>query len=161
MVFARTSKAASRLAEQLRTGGFQKTYLAVVHGHLEKKGHLEHFLAKDRAANRVQVVSPTEPGGKKAILDYEVLAEKEGLSLVRVQLRTGRAHQIRVQFSALGHPLYGDQKYGAALNKPGQQIALWSHRIVLRHPTKKEEMSFSSSPPAWAPWDLFPNQTWE
>ncbi|NLY91992.1 MAG: RluA family pseudouridine synthase [Firmicutes bacterium] len=155
MVFAKTSKAASRLAEQLRTGGFKKTYLAVVHGKLEIKGHLEHFLAKDKAANMVRVVSPADTSGKKAVLTYEVLAEKEGLSLVRVHLLTGRSHQIRVQFSAIGHPLYGDQKYGPSLNKPGQQIALWSHRILFLHPTKKEEMSFTSSPPARAPWHLF------
>lgn len=155
MVFARTSKAASRLAEQLRTGGFKKTYLAVVHDRLEIKGHLEHYLAKDRATNLVYVVSPAEPGGKKAILDYEVLSEKEGLSLVRIHLLTGRSHQIRVQFSTIGHPLYGDQKYGSSLNKPGQQIALWSHQILLRHPTKKEEMIFTSSPPERRPWSLF------
>lgn len=155
MVFAKTSKAAARLAEQIRTGQFQKTYLAVVHGRLAKEGHLEHFLAKDRATNTVKVVSPADPGGKKAILDYAVLAEKEGFSLIRINLLTGRSHQIRVQFATIGHPLYGDQKYGAALNTPGQQIALWSHRIILRHPTKKEEMSFTSSPPDRAPWNLF------
>ncbi|HEY8344099.1 MAG TPA: RluA family pseudouridine synthase [Bacillota bacterium] len=159
MVFAKTSKAASRLAEQLRTGGFKKIYLAVVHGKLENKGRLEHFLAKDKAANMVQVVSSTDPGGKKAVLDYEVLAEKEGLSLILVNLLTGRSHQIRVQFSSSGHPLYGDQKYGASLNKPGQQIALWSHQIIFPHPTKKEEMIFASSPPDWAPWNFF-NKKW-
>ncbi|NLM37960.1 MAG: RNA pseudouridine synthase, partial [Firmicutes bacterium] len=143
------------LAEQLRTGGLKKTYLAVVHGQLAKGGHLVHFLAKDRMTNTVKVVAPADPGGKKAALDYTVLAEKDGLSLIRVNLLTGRSHQIRVQFAAIGHPLYGDQKYGAARNTPGQQIALWSHQLVLRHPTKGEELSFTSSPPDRPPWDLF------
>jgi 23S rRNA pseudouridine1911/1915/1917 synthase len=159
MVFAKTSKAASRLGEQIRTGGFKKTYLAVVHGQPEKSGRLEHFLLKDRATNIVQVVSSAATGGKKAILEYEVLMEKEGLSLVRINLLTGRSHQIRVQFSTLGHPLYGDQKYGASFNKPGQQIALWSQEIQCLHPTKKEAMTFSSSPPLVAPWHLFFTRT--
>lgn len=155
MVFARTSKAASRLADQLRTGAFKKTYLAVVHGQLEKKGRLEHFLAKNRTTNMVHVVSSAEAGGKKAVLEYERLAVEKGFSLVRVNLLTGRAHQIRVQFSTIGHPLYGDQKYGPSHNKPGQQIALWSQQILFRHPTKKEEMIFSSSPPDRTPWNLY------
>jgi len=155
MVFAKTSKAASRLVEQMRTGGFKKTYLAVVHGRPDKSGRLEHFLMKDKAANMVKAVPSTEAGGKKAVLEYEALAEREGLSLVRINLLTGRSHQIRAQFSTIGHPLYGDQKYGAAHNKPGQQIALWSYRILFRHPTKKEGMIFSSSPPDRAPWNLF------
>ncbi len=154
MVFAKTSKAAARLSEQIRTGQFRKTYLAVVHGQPEKSGRLEHFLAKDRATNTVQV-SSSVAAGKKAILEYEALMEREGLSLVRINLLTGRSHQIRVQFSTIGHPLYGDQKYGASLNTPGQQLALWSHQIKCLHPTKKEEMTFSSSPPPVNPWYLF------
>ena len=98
MVFAKTSKAASRLGEQIRTGGFKKTYLAVVHGQPEKSGRLEHFLLKDRATNIVQVVSSAATGGKKAILEYEVLTEKEGLSLVRINLLTGRSIRSECSF---------------------------------------------------------------
>jgi len=156
MVFAKTSKAASRLSEQIRTHALKKTYLAVVHGRPEKeRGRLEHFLEKDHKTNTVKVVPPSEDKGKRAVLDYRLVAEREGLSLVEIELLTGRSHQIRVQFASIGHPLYGDQKYGASVNVPGQQIALWSHKILCLHPTRKEEMSFVSSPPAEYPWNLF------
>ena len=98
-------------------------------------------------------------GAKEAILDYQLIGEREGLSLVRINLQTGRSHQIRVQFSTIGHPLYGDQKYGADCNKPGQQIALWSMEIGFRHPTKNEEMTFQSAPPNQYPWNLFEQLT--
>lgn len=156
MVFAKTSKAASRLSEQIRTRGFGKKYLAVVHKLPNpKKGRLEHYLAKNRATNTVQIVIPSTKEGKQAILEFKVLETKDMLSLVYVELLTGRSHQIRVQFSAIGHPLYGDQKYGAHVNKPGQQIALWSHEIRFLHPTTKEEMVFHSQPPVQHPWSLF------
>lgn len=155
MVFAKTSKAASRLSEQIRSQAFGKYYLALVHGRpKDKQGRLEHYLKKDRTSNMVQVVSSSDPGGKHAILDYQVLKSTEKFSLVHVNLLTGRSHQIRVQFAAIGHPLFGDQKYGAHLNVPGQQIALWSHQITFRHPTTKEEMTFTSHPPAEHPWNL-------
>jgi 23S rRNA pseudouridine1911/1915/1917 synthase len=156
MVFAKTSKAASRLSDQIRTHAFGKTYLAVIRGiPSEKNGRLEHYLEKDQASNTVQAVPPSTPGSKHAILEYEVLSSKESLSLVSVHLLTGRSHQIRVQFSEIGHPLYGDQKYGAGVNAPGQQIALWSIRIHLQHPTTKKEMEFTSHPPDQHPWNLF------
>jgi 23S rRNA pseudouridine1911/1915/1917 synthase len=155
MVFAKTSKAASRLSEQIRTQAFGKYYLAVVHGRpKDKQGRLEHYLKKNKAANTVQVVSPAVPGGKHAILEYQVRSSTDKFSLVHVNLMTGRSHQIRVQFAAIGHPLFGDQKYGAHLNSPGQQIALWSHQINFRHPTTKEEMIFTSPPPDEYPWNL-------
>lgn len=156
MVFARTSKAASRLSEQIRSRGFEKTYLAVVRGRLEKsKAELRHYLLKDKKTNLVSVVNGSIEGAKEAVLDYEVLDSKDGLSLVKVNLRTGRSHQIRVQFSTIGHPLYGDQKYGAEVNKPGEQIALWSAQIAFSHPTTREELVFESRPPDAYPWSLF------
>lgn len=156
MTFARTSKAASRLSEQVRNHEFKKSYLAVVHGKPgENSGRLEHYLLKDARTNTVKVVLSSDPGGKKAVLEYQVVGVNGKLSLVKVNLVTGRSHQIRVQFAAIGHPLFGDQKYGAQLNSPGQQIALWSNLISLRHPTTKEEMTFSSLPPDEHPWDLF------
>lgn len=156
MVFAKTSKAASRLSDQIRQREFNKTYMAVVHGiPAIPKGHLEHYLEKGSKTNTVYVVSHSSESSKKAVLDYVTLESTQGLSLVKINLHTGRPHQIRVQFSHIGHPLYGDQKYGAALNKPGQQIALWSAAIVCKHPTLKEEMEFRSLPPDAFPWNLF------
>lgn len=155
MVFARTSKAASRLSEQIRTRTFNKFYLAVVHGVPEQaSGTLVHYLAKNEAMNTVSVVNSPDLG-KMASLEYMVKASKNGLSLLQITLHTGRSHQIRVQMAATGHPLYGDQKYGAAQNKPGMQLALWSAQIGFLHPTVREQMSFTSTPPNEYPWSIF------
>jgi len=143
MVFAKTSKAASRLSDQVRTRQFKKVYLAVVHGILDKlEGRLENYLLKDTRNNTVSVVKEDTPGGKLAVLDYKVEGIYNGFSLVKVSLHTGRPHQIRVQLANIGHPLYGDQKYGHGVNKPGQQIALWSSEIAFVHPVLKQEMIF-------------------
>lgn len=156
MVFAKTSKAASRLSDQIRQGQFKKEYLAVVRGKpVKPEDTLIHWLEKDERTNTVFAVSEMHKTGKKAVLDYKVSDSREGLSLVKINLHTGRSHQIRVQFSTIGHPLYGDQKYGPEMNKPGQQIALWSHRIICMHPTIKEEFTFESKPPGVYPWSLF------
>lgn len=156
MVFARTSKAASRLSEQIRTHEFKKTYLAVVHGRPAKeKGQLIHHLLKDERTNTVKAVKPGTDGAKEASLDYSVIGSAGDFSLLRINLHTGRPHQIRVQLSTIGHPLYGDQKYGAGVNKPGQQIALWSTEISLIHPTQKEIMTFQCPPPDKQPWSWF------
>jgi Pseudouridylate synthases, 23S RNA-specific len=158
MVFAKTSKAASRLSEQIRNRNFKKYYYAVVHGMPEKSfGTLEDYLYKDEETNTVSVVSEESGKGKIARLDYEVLESWEGMSLVKINLYTGRSHQIRVQFANAGNPLYGDKKYGYTHNKIDQQIALWSGGIVLTHPTLKEELAFSSKPPEIYPWSLFKN----
>ena len=156
MVFAKTSKAASRLSEQIRKCDFRKTYLAVVHGvPAPPRGRLEHYLAKDERTNIVRAVAYNAEG-KKAVLDYEVIQSKSDLSLVKINLLTGRPHQIRVQFSAGGHPLYGDARYGLGPSRPERQIALWSLRIACKHPTKGEDMVFTSKPPVEAyPWNLF------
>jgi 23S rRNA pseudouridine1911/1915/1917 synthase len=156
MVFARTSKAASRLSEQVRTREFKKTYLAVAHGiPLPSGGRLEDYLVKDNRTNMVSIASETDEGSKRAVLDYEVKGVSGNLSLIRVSLLTGRSHQIRVQLAAAGHPLFGDQKYGASVNVPGEQIALWSAEISFKHPTSKEDMVFKSLPPANHPWNMF------
>ena len=156
MVFAKTSKAASRLSDQLRRKAIQRTYLTVVHGTMEKNsGRLEDFLVKDHRKNIVRTVHSNDKDGKKAVLDYENLGQKKGYSLLSVTLQTGRPHQIRVQLSSRGYPIYGDQKYGQQVNKPGQQIALWSNHLTLEHPTKKEQMEFTSNPPDEFPWDLW------
>ena len=156
MVFAKTSKAASRLSQQVVDRKIEKTYLAIVHGSpRQKQGELIHYLEKDRKANRV--TAHLKPGGerKKAQLDYEVIASSEGFSLVRVHLHTGRSHQIRVQLATIGHPLYGDQRYGAQRTKQGEQIALWAYELGLTHPTTKEQLFYRCNPPKQFPWVLF------
>ncbi|WP_238652942.1 RluA family pseudouridine synthase [Paenibacillus piscarius] len=157
MIFAKTSKAASRLSESIRTHAFQKVYLAVIHGQLPgAEARLEHTLLKDPKSNTVRVVREGTPGGKNAILDYTVIGSEENYSLVKIELLTGRPHQIRVQLSDVGCPLYGDQKYGAAVNRPGQQIALWSALTRFPHPVTREEVELLSLPPREYPWNLWP-----
>lgn len=150
MVFAKTSKAASRLSEQVRTHQLKKEYYAIVLGKIEEKGHLEDYLLKNEKKNIVTV----HPQGKHAILDFTRLQYKKDMSLVKIQLKTGRSHQIRVQFSHHGYPLFGDQKYSQKA-KPGQQIALFSHAITFQHPTTKETLHFSLSLPCHYPWNEF------
>ena len=140
-VFARTSKAASRLSKQVSDHTLAKTYLAVVEDNgLKDFGHLEDYLLKDTKTNMVKV----DPRGKLAILDYEVLKRKDNLALVKIKLKTGRSHQIRVQFSSRNHALWGDQRYNRNA-KNGQQIALHAYQLELVHPTTKEKMLFTSS----------------
>ncbi|AJS58130.1 RluA family pseudouridine synthase [Paenibacillus sp. IHBB 10380] len=159
MIFAKTSKAASRLSEAVRSHHFRKVYVAVVHGKLpSNQGRLTDTLLKDGSTNTVTVVPKGTAGGKDAILDYKVLGTTDRLSLIEVELLTGRSHQIRVQFSHIGCPLYGDQKYGSAVNKIGQQIALWSVFVGFSHPVTKEEVKLISSPPNQYPWDLWPQE---
>jgi len=155
MVFAKTSKAASRLSEQFRKNEVKKSYLAIING-IPKKSEatLEHYLFKDKNVNIVKVVSRDYQGSKKAILDYQVLATNQNLSLIKVNLQTGRAHQIRVQLSTIGHPLFGDQKYSVKIAKPGEQIALWSNTLGFVHPVKKDFVQFSSTPPDKFPWNV-------
>ena len=144
MVFAKTSKAASRLSDQVREKIFKKKYLAVVDGKFEhNSGELEDYLYKDERNNMSKVVSKDKKNAKLAKLDYEVLAynEVKNLSLVRINLHTGRHHQIRVQFSSRNHPLWGDQRYNKDA-KVGQQIALHSYRLTITHPVTKEKMTF-------------------
>ena len=156
MVFAKTSKAASRLSDMIRRNTIERSYLAVVHGTVkQKKGQLVHYLYKDRKKNKVSVESANHPQAKKAILDYEVLESKNGFSLLAVQLQTGRSHQIRVQLSTIGNPLYGDQKYGQDVNKPGQQIALWANTLSFEHPVRKEPLAVKSMPPIEHPWNMW------
>ena len=152
MVFAKTSKCASRLSEQVRNRTFKKTYYAVVEGKLDSRGTFKDRLLKDDKTNMVKV----DDKGKDAILNYEVIDYKDNLSLVSINLETGRSHQIRVQFSSRNHPLYGDQKYNKSA-KVGEQIALFSKKITFNHPTTKETLTFSLELPNRKPWNLFKN----
>ncbi|GIN20151.1 MAG TPA: RluA family pseudouridine synthase [Bacillus bacterium] len=155
MVFAKTSKAASRLSDAIRRKKFERTYLAVVRGIPQEEARLEHFLYKDQRKNIVRTVPSNHKHGKKSILEYKVISKAENLSLLTVRLLTGRSHQIRVQLSSESHPLYGDQKYGKNVNRPGQQIALWANTLEFEHPTKKETVRFESRPPKEYPWTLW------
>lgn len=156
MVFAKTSKAASRLSDVLRRKEMDRSYVAVVRGVPRKKqGTLEHYLWKDTRKNKVHAVRADHPDAKKAILTYETISSTEDLSLLSIRLHTGRSHQIRVQLATSGFPLYGDQKYGQQVNRPGQQIALWAHELAFPHPTTKEINRFQSEPPKDYPWNLW------
>ena len=152
MIFARTSKAASRLSEEVRNHTFKKTYLAVVNGILkEKNKELINYVSKDKNNNSVIT---SEKNGKIAKLKYSVIEEikEKNLSLLNIQLETGRHHQIRVQLSNISHPLYGDQRYGKQDKK---QIALFASEIEFIHPTTKKMMTFNANPPKVDIWKLF------
>lgn len=124
MVFAKTSKAASRLSEQVRNKTFKKTYRAVINGKMRKQSDtLKDYLYKNKKTNMVSVVSESHKESKYVELSYETLAFKDKMSLVQIDLKTGRPHQIRVQFASRNNPLVGDQRYGKN-SKVGQQIAL-------------------------------------
>ena len=155
MVFAKTSKAAARLSEQVREKAFQKEYLVVVNGKMKsQKGEWKDWLFKNERANMSKVVPEGTKNAKQASLEYEVLKYNEeiNLSVVRVKLHTGRHHQIRVQFSSRGHSIYGDQKYGGRGH--GKQIALWAYRLTIFHPITKEEMTFQVLPEINGTWKI-------
>ena len=152
MVFARSSKAASRLSQMIKEKQFNKEYLAVVNGILEKKeDELTDYLLKKEDGNTIVT---TKDKGKISKLKYKVLEENKSnnLSLVKIELLTGRHHQIRVQFASRGHYLYGDQRYGKKDNK---QIALWAYKLEFVHPIKKELMHFTHFPPKSDIWKMF------
>lgn len=150
MVFAKTSKAASRLSEQIRNHTFKKEYCAVVMGNIDVKGNFIDKLLKNSYTNKVSVNS----NGKESKLTFKKLSFEDNMSLVKVNLETGRSHQIRVQFSHHGYPLYGDQKYNPN-SKAGEQIALWASKLTFIHPITKEEVSFESTFPKRFPWNIF------
>lgn len=150
MVFAKTSKAASRLSDQVRTHKMLKKYYAVVEGNIDNKGILVDKLYKDTKTNTV-IVSDK---GKEAKLEYELIDKKNNINLVDINLITGRSHQIRVQFSSRGNPLYGDQRYNKNA-KAKTQIALFAYSLSFYHPTTKELMIFNLPLPSRIPFTYF------
>ena len=151
MVLARGAKAASELSRQIREDQFEKEYLAIVHGSPElDEGRLEDLLARDKARKMTFVTGEMAKGVQPASLRYQVLSRNNGMSRVRIQLETGRTHQIRVQFSSRNMPLVGERKY-SALEDPCE-IALWSCRLAFIHPATGEKMEFYLEPPAVYPW---------
>ena len=158
MIFAKTSKSAARLSDQVREKIFKKKYLAVVDGKFDNnKGTLEDYLYKDERNNISKVVSKEKKNAKLAKLDYEVLAynEVKNLSLVKINLHTGRHHQIRVQLSHAGHSIFGDQKYGT--RGQGKQIALWAYELTIEHQITKQEITFKSIPESNVTWCILKN----
>ncbi len=155
MVFAKTSKAAARLSEQVRNKDFRKRYLVIVNGKFEeRKGTLQDYLLKNEKNNMSKVVKEGTKNAKLAILDYEVIKydPELNLSVLKIDLHTGRHHQIRVQLSSRGHSIYGDQKYGGRGH--GKQICLWAYQLTLSHPITKEEMTFTSMPVKEKSWKI-------
>ncbi|SDW60590.1 RluA family pseudouridine synthase [Paenibacillus sp. CF384] len=156
MLFAKTSKAASRLSESVRSRSFDKLYVAVVHGSpAAASGRLRHYLRKDAGRNIVTVHKKQVPDAKEAILDYAVVAKQGGLTLITVKLLTGRSHQIRAQMAEIGCPLVYDRKYGAPAVQGEQDIALWSTSIGVAHPVTKEWLTIHAMPPKTEPWSRF------
>lgn len=156
MVLAKTGKAAKRLSEDIRNGRFNKTYLCVVNGVVkENYGRLVHHLKKNRRTNVVQVVPELTSDAKRAELEYVVLERKQKVTLLAVKLHTGRSHQIRVQLKHIGHPIYGDVKYGGDILAKGHNLALWAYQLEFTHPTTKENRLFSVFPPEIVPWNVF------
>jgi 23S rRNA pseudouridine1911/1915/1917 synthase len=157
MVFAKTSKAAARIADDMKEGEFEKKYLAVVVGTpREKQKELIHYLLKDEATNTAYTVPMATEGAKQAIMSYKVLDTDQGLSLADIKLTTGRSHQIRVQMTAIGTPLFGDHKYGGKQYRAGVNLALWATEIKFPHPVTKEKLVFRVFPPTdLEPWKYF------
>ena len=160
MVFAKTSKAAARLAEQMKNGDFDKTYLAVVCGKpREQKGKIISYLKKDERTNTAMIVPQSTTGAKRAELDYEMLEydSKTNHALVKVKLYSGRGHQIRVQLKSIKCPIFGDQKYGGD-DMPKVMLHLFAAELCFLHPTSKQKMIFRVYPPenedAWSEFNL-------
>jgi 23S rRNA pseudouridine1911/1915/1917 synthase len=156
MVFAKSSKAASRLSEQIKNGDFEKRYYAVVCGvPTEEQATLTHYVKKNAINNMVYVTAPTVFGAKRAELNYKVLESLSDSALVDVRLYTGRSHQIRVQMNAIGCPVYGDMRYGGEKAKKGN-LALWAYYLSFFHPVSKERLVFRVEPPKEnMPWKAF------
>lgn len=155
MVLAKTSKAASRLSEQIRANKLFKRYQAVVTGKCPPKGEWVDYLVKNPDTNISRVVAPSSKQGKKAVLRYRRFGYKNGFSLVDIELITGRPHQIRVQFASAGFPLWGDVKYGKAASRSRTLPALRSVEIQFEHPTRGETMAFEVEQPCDEPWSYF------
>ena len=153
IVYAKNSRAAAKLSEQITKNEMKKHYFAVVKGIPEEKsGILKDLLFRDKQKNKSYVVKRKRGGVKEASLEYKVIGESDGMSLVDILLHTGRTHQIRVQFSSRKMPLYGDGRYGGG----GGNLALFAHSLEFRHPVTGEEMCFTALPDAEEiPWNKF------
>ena len=158
VLFARTSKAADRLAAQFRERTVEKTYLGVVTGAaLGEGGRREQWLTKDVEANRAHLATEGEEGARSAVTEWRALERRGALTLLELKPRTGRPHQLRVACKSLGAPLTGDLKYGASEPLPDKSIALHAAHIAFDHPTRGERLELNASPPdaaVWKAWRL-------
>ncbi len=150
LLFARTSKAAARLAEQFRTGKMEKIYWAVVEGEVAPSaGELEDWLRKDHLRSHVEVVEPEAPGARKASLHFERKSYDQGLTWVEIRPRTGRTHQLRVQLAHFGHAIYGDAKYGS-MHSFDAAIALHARSLTFLHPIRWDQVTLTAPlPQSW------------
>ncbi|HEV2946346.1 MAG TPA: RluA family pseudouridine synthase [Gemmataceae bacterium] len=149
LLFARTSKAAARLAEQFRQGTVEKVYWAVVEGRMGKSsGELRDWLKKNESTGQVMVVDPEVAGAREASLQYQQQAYADDLSWLEIRPRTGRTHQLRVQLAHQGHPIFGDRKYGSS--QPFEHIALHARGLTFIHPVRGEPISLTAPlPTGW------------
>ncbi len=153
MVLARRANAAAELSKQIRTGVFEKEYLAILHGTPEADaGTLRDLLIRDKQERKTYIAAEPGKDVQEAVLHYQLLNANEELSRVRIELVTGRTHQIRAQFSGRGMPLVGDRKYG--LTEDHCEIALWSYRLAFKHPYTGKRMEFVLEPPQVYPWTV-------
>lgn len=153
MVLARNKEAASALGKQIQDGAFHKEYLAVAHGSVPDSGTMTDLLIRDKARRMTFVTDTLKPGAQEAILNYTALDRAEDMTLVRIELVTGRTHQIRCQFASRGYPLVGERKY--AVSDDACEIALLSHTLEFNHPRTGERLRFRLPPPNEYPWDRF------
>ena len=154
VIYARTSKAASRLTKEFAERRVEKIYFAIVHGEpLEPEGDLVSYI--ERVHLKARIAEPASERAKEAVLSYRVLARKSGLSLLELRPRTGRHHQIRLQLAQIGHPVVGDIKYGAPGVLPDRTIALHAGVLVVKHPTKDQTVRLAAPPPHVHPWTEF------
>ncbi|UCG51610.1 MAG: RNA pseudouridine synthase [Candidatus Latescibacterota bacterium] len=154
MLYARTSKAASRLVKEFRSRRVEKRYFAVVVGRVrEKEGELVSYV--ERAPKMSRIASPSSAKAKEAVLTYRVLARRGGLSLLEISPSTGRHHQIRVQLADFGFPIVGDVKYGADEALSDRTIALHGGVLVVKHPTRDALVRLAAPPPVSFPWNKF------
>ena len=154
MVLARSREAARRLSAQVQNRSFRKIYLAIVHGQLPDTGTFIDLLRRSKEERKTYLADVPSKDTQEAVLHFRRLGHADGLSLVRIELETGRTHQIRAQFSGHGFPLVGDKKYGAP-EQDTEGIALWSSALVFSHPQTEEGMAFMAPPPNTWPWSLF------
>lgn len=153
MVFAKTSKAANRLTNDMKNKRIKKTYNAVINGDMKNEDTLIDYLVKDSKTN-TSMVTKDKSIGKESILHYKVIKKVGTLNLVEINLETGRPHQIRVQFASRDLPLVGDQRYNKRV-KRNEQLALYSVKLEFIHPTTKELLSFNIDLPNTYPWTVF------
>ena len=156
VLFAKTSKALTRLNEMLRNGEIHKRYWAITEARpSNEEGSLTHYIVRDGRTNRSRAYDKPKADGKKAMLNYQVLGCSTRYTLVEVELLTGRHHQIRAQLSKIGCPIKGDLKYGAKRSNPDGGISLHSRRVEFLHPVRKEQISITAPAPKDNLWEFF------